>query len=338
MKQIIENFEKERILEMHSKLHRKKQYLTEQQSSVKDRLLQLRDSGCISGNNLFIQEFEGYSKADYQYAIAQESSKTPGKFRYIFIDNKVGMFNPAGKWEWVGTWDCQTYIDKKKAEEKQRGADADKNRIDILKAERGAKTYEEWLKDGVDPIRNPTQFEEFVIGSTKLYARKQFGGVGAKSEKAKEILKNITDRGGKLENEVNDEQRKVWNREVIVQPGGVDFPDGLVAYFPPNSEVRGKISDKYQEVRTNTRLNDEELKNCEENIKQWYEDWSADIKYEPSTHNSTKQIVQACVNQLKINKLKRAFGKTDNYIDLLTGKAKPGPYSDDIYRLNPPRV
>lgn len=331
MRFIVENSEAKRILELHSKLNKNIKSLTEQATNLRSRLDSMMRSGCVGGKNLFIQEFEGYAKPDYQYAIAQESTKTPGKFRYLFIDNNVGQFDATGKWQWVGKWSCEKYTEDKLNA-------AEKSRIDNLKTTRGAKTYEEWQQEGVEVMDNPDQFDEFVVGSTKLYARKQFQSVGTKSAKAQEILKNIADRGGKLENEVNDEERDAWTREVVVKPGGVDFPNGLVAFFPPNADTRSKISDKYTEVRTNVRLSDEELKNCEENIKQWYEDWSSDVNYPASTHTSQKQIVQACVNQLKLNKLKRAFSKTDDYIDQLTGAKKPGPYSDDKYRLKAPRV
>lgn len=329
MKFNIDSSEAKRILESHARLHKHARIITEQTATLKSRLETMMKSGCVGGKNLFIQEFDNYSKPEYQFAIAQESTRNPGKYRYFFTD-RVGQFDAAGKWEWIGKWSCDQYS-------KNIESDAEKARIDNLKTSRGAKTYQEWQQEGVEVMDNPDQFDEFVVGTTKLYARKEFQSVGAKSAKANEILKNIKDRNGKLENEVNDEERAAWTREVIVQPGGVDFPNGLVAFFPPNSDTRSRVGDKYSEVRTNVRLSDDELKTCEENIEQWYEDWSANVNYPASTHTSQKQIVQACVNQLKMSGLKRLFSKTDEYIDKLTGIKKPGPYSDDKYRLQPSR-
>lgn len=332
MKNLISETDKIDILLLHEK-HKRKGFLMEQDDSIRTRLTKLMKSGCVAGNNLFIQEFTGYSKPEYQFAIAQESTKKPGYYRYLFIDMKIGMFNPSGKWEWVGSWNCDKYISDMEKKEKE----TDTERIRIAK-ESGAYTLDEWLRQGVDVKSNMANFEEIVIGSTKLYKRKNTGVTGGSSEKQKEIIDNIRSRGGKLDNEVNDEQRTTWKREQIVAPGGVDFPNGLWAYFPKNEETRTKVAEKYDEVRTNVRLNDDELKKCENNIKMWYEDWANDIELGPSTHTSTKQLVQACVNQLRLNKVKRVFSKTDDYIDKLTGREKPGPLSDDKFRLKPPKI
>lgn len=330
MKFNIDSSEAKRILEAHSRLHKHARIITEQTATLKSRLETMMKSGCVGGKTLFIQEFDNYSKPDYQFAIAQESTKTPGKFRYFFIDNKVGQFDAAGKWEWIGKWSCDQYS-------KDVESDAEKSRIDNLRTSRGAKTYQEWQKEGVEVMDNPDMFDEFSVGATKLYAYKQFDTLGAKSDKAKEVLNGIKAKGGKLSNELNAEERATWNAVVVIQPGSIDFPEGLTAYFPPNKDTRDLVGREYEAERSSTRLSDEELKECEQEIKNWYEDWEANIPLKPSTKASQKQGVQACINQLKMSGFKRLFSKTDEYIDKLTGIKKPGPYADDDYRLQPPR-
>lgn len=352
MKFKVDNKEIRRILEMHNKERRNK-ILNEQTQtgdpgvksglSLKDRLKAIIDAGCVGNSkpgddsSLFVQEFSVYIKPDYQFAIAQESSRTPGKFRYLFIDNKIGMFDGTGKWQWVGFWNCDKKVSQMQKAEQQKM----EKQVDIAKAP-GAKTAEEWLALGVDVTANPNEFTTTKIGETILYKRKAIGDVGGSTASQKKIIQNIQDSGGKVEDheEITDQERQTWQRKEVVKPGSgnVDFPNGLYAYFPPNKTTRQLAMDQYQDVRKNTRLDDEELKKCEENIKNWYEDWYSGVQYISSIHQPVKDTVQACVYQLRMNKLKRVFGKTDDYIRKLTGQEEPGPRSRDPFFLQKPKI
>jgi len=72
-----------------------------QSNSVKDQLQVYIDNGKVQ-NGVVI----GMKSANpqLQYAIKQESSRTPGKFRYYFIDGRVGRFE-NGNFIFYGKWD-----------------------------------------------------------------------------------------------------------------------------------------------------------------------------------------------------------------------------------------
>ena len=72
-----------------------------QSNSVKDQLQVFIDNGKIQ-NGVVI----GMKSANpqLQYAIKQESSTTAGKFRYFFIDGRVGRFE-NGNFVFFGKWD-----------------------------------------------------------------------------------------------------------------------------------------------------------------------------------------------------------------------------------------
>lgn len=327
MKNKITLLERDEILRQHEKYNK---LINEQKSDLESRLQKIMDSGCVAGKK-FIQEFETYSKPEYKFAIAQESSKNQGVFRYLFIDNRVGKFDISGKWEWIGKWSCDNYISNM---ETQKLA-SDSERIKIANNE-GFYTIDQWLKQGVDIKSNIQNYQEKEIGSTKLYKRKDFGTQGGTTDKQKAVLDNIKALNGKTQSELTPEELVTWRKQEVIPPGNPDFPDGLYAYFPPSKESRDKVVEKYNDVRGKTRLDEKDLKDCSENIKNWYMDWEDKIDYIPTTHNSTKQLVQMCVNQLRISGLGKAFGNTDNYIRRLTGQEDPGPMSDNKYYLQRP--
>jgi hypothetical protein len=70
--------------------------------SIEDQLQGFIDNGCVKNGNV-VKMRSGKS------AIKQESTKTPGKFRYFFIDNTVGMADETGKFQILpNKWACNT--------------------------------------------------------------------------------------------------------------------------------------------------------------------------------------------------------------------------------------
>jgi hypothetical protein len=117
----ISQIEKNAILEMHSKL--KKPLISEQVvGDTKSKLSKMLDDGCVKNGK--IVEMESKNPV-LQFAIRQESTKTPGKFRYFFADNRVGSFDGNGKFEFSPSkWSCtavqqQKLIDKEKVEKEK---------------------------------------------------------------------------------------------------------------------------------------------------------------------------------------------------------------------------
>lgn len=103
----INDIERQNILEMHSKM--RKNVIKEQVSDKKvtltleQELQELLDSGCIPFGTIVKMNS---SNPRMQYAIKQESKKTPGKFRYAFIDKRVGI-SENGKFTFLtDKWEC----------------------------------------------------------------------------------------------------------------------------------------------------------------------------------------------------------------------------------------
>ena len=97
MKILIEDIEKNAILDMHSKM-KKNKVVSEQveQPSIEAQLQALVDDGRAVGTVVPMNS----TNPQLKFAIKQESTKTPGKFRYFFIDKRVGMLE-NGKFTFV---------------------------------------------------------------------------------------------------------------------------------------------------------------------------------------------------------------------------------------------
>ena len=89
MKVLINEEEKNIILEMHSK-EKKNKVILEQAAntqSVDAQLQAFLTNGSVKGKVVPMT----FTNPQLQYAIKQESTKTPGKFRYLFIDKRIGV-------------------------------------------------------------------------------------------------------------------------------------------------------------------------------------------------------------------------------------------------------
>ena len=91
MKVLINEEEKNIILEMHSKEKKNKVVLEQvaNSQSVDAQLQAFLTNGSVK-NGKVVQM--NSTNPQLQYAIKQESTKTPGKFRYLFIDKRIGTF------------------------------------------------------------------------------------------------------------------------------------------------------------------------------------------------------------------------------------------------------
>lgn len=331
--------EVKRILEMHYR-ERNKYLVNEQNLSIKERLQKIIDSGvCVKNANpgsdksLFVQEFTGYAKPEYQYAIAQESSKNPGKFRYLFIDNKIGMVDATGKFSFVSTWSCDPGMRQ-----------VDQSRAQIQKDTSGAKTAQEWLsQDKVDVFSNPERFEKIEnMGGATLYKMKAIGDIGGSTVKQKEILDRVRNVNGKFENEVTDLERATWQKTEIISPNekNVDYPKGLYVYIPPDEDSRSKSLQAYTDARSTQRLNDKEVEKCADLLQKWYDDWYSSEKYDATIQGSIKPFLQRCVYQVDVDRniLQKLVGVDRNLVKIvkkLTGQEEGGPSTRDPYFLQP---
>jgi hypothetical protein len=96
--------DRESILEMHSKM--KKPLVLEQVTpDLKTKLNKILSDGCVKGGKIVPIQSTNPALA---FAIKQESTKTPGKFRYFFADNRIGIFDDNGKFQFSPSkWSCE---------------------------------------------------------------------------------------------------------------------------------------------------------------------------------------------------------------------------------------
>lgn len=108
------------ILEMHSKM--KKNNIIEQSSqpqtnlSIDKQLQEKLTNGCITFGK--VVKMGNPTKPERSFAIKQESAKTPGKFRYLFIDKAAYLFENGKFTKLPVNWDCPTKSEETKLPEK----------------------------------------------------------------------------------------------------------------------------------------------------------------------------------------------------------------------------
>jgi hypothetical protein len=86
-----------------------------QKNELKDRLTQYIQNGCAPGGKLVPMTS---TNPELSYAIKQESTKTPGKFRYLYdikksegtFEKRIAMLNSQNKLEFTGTWYCDVEL------------------------------------------------------------------------------------------------------------------------------------------------------------------------------------------------------------------------------------
>jgi hypothetical protein len=82
-----------------------------QKNELKNRLTQYIEKGCAPGGKIISTTS---TNPELSYTIKQESTKTPGKFRFLYdikkgedtFEKRVVMLNSEEKLEFMGTWYC----------------------------------------------------------------------------------------------------------------------------------------------------------------------------------------------------------------------------------------
>ena len=112
----ITQIDRESILEMHSKM--KKPLISEQVvADLKGQLNKILTDGCVKNGKIVTMQTKNPA---LQFAIKQESTKTPGKFRYFFADGRAGIFDANGKFQFLpGKLDC-TEVQQQKLSDKEK--------------------------------------------------------------------------------------------------------------------------------------------------------------------------------------------------------------------------
>jgi hypothetical protein len=317
----ISQIEKNDILEMHSKL--KRTLISEQVvGDSKSKLTKMLADGCVKNGE--IVELQSKNPV-LQFAIKQESTKTPGKFRYFFADNRVGSFDGNGKFEFSPSkWSCNAVQQATLAAStaKQQAA----NTEDI------AREIEQNNYQRIEDIKvTPSEL-------TQLYEKHPKYNLWR--------LKFKTSKSGGF----TDEQQAFidqWKEDQI-KKGNPGFTETLT----PAQRAKGtfkaiKVSGTEQifpngglTMYREPAVASNDIKSCKEAIEKYYTYWREDSEeLTDSEFNSLKPFVQSCANRYH-KRWGGVFSSIDNYVKILSGDEPGGPSSygsDSKFRLKSPK-
>lgn len=321
--------DRDAILEMHSKM--KKPLVSEQVvTDLKSQLNKLLTDGCVKNGKIVSLQTKNPA---LQFAIKQESTKTPGKFRYFFADGRAGIFDANGKFQFLpGKLDCSEV--QQAATQAVTAATQAANAADTaLVQQEGGWQEAKDIKTTRENLENPKLFEKKVVNGVTLYRSVISSGVtaGLTPEQIK-VIEKYTKLGGKLRKDLDAEEAQTWSSKVVY-PAGTLFAEDLVMFFPP-SNVMGADGGNIEQQFTNAISNQtpRSKKDCKDTIEAYYEAWRTKKRIEPNTLLPMKEKVQACANEFE-GKWGGVLSRIDNYVEILRGDREGGPLSDSKWRI-----
>lgn len=338
--------EKNRILSMHKALIKEQATAapaTDAPKSIEDQLTVFITNGCAKNGKVVKMKSSNPQK---QFAIKQESTKTPGKFRYLFIDNTVGMSDETGKFQILpNKWACNTgavqanvSAEKAKASAEQAAATASKANVDKTKQEGDWKTKEDLIKtDTEQNIENPVMYEKKEVNGVTLYRRKVAGSIGAAlTDDQKKIIDKWTNKGAKLRKDLDAEEAKTWTSRVVSPASEGYFSEDLIMYFDPTITVKDEALTATIQAAVTTRI-PTDAKDCKKTIEAYYLAFKKKRPLEPNEFEALKAKTQACKNEYGGDWGAFSGGRRmDNYLEIMSGGiGGPSRAGDDAkWRLN----
>jgi hypothetical protein len=326
--------EKNRILSMHKALIKEQvaaapPTTANAPKSLSDQLEEFITNGCAPNGKVVKLKSTNPQK---EYAIKQESAKTPGKFRYLFIDKTIGMIGESGKFEMSpNKWSCDvTAVAKAKT-----AVDANLSKV---KKEGDFKTKEDLLKtDTEQNIENPVMYEKKVVDGVTLYRRKISGGIGdALTDDQQKIVSKWNSQGAKLRKDLDPEEAKTWVSRVVSPASEGYFSQDLIMYFDPTVTVKdATITTTIQQSVQNRIPTDQ--KDCKTTIEAYYLAFKKKRPLEPNEFEALKAKTQACKNEYGGDWGALSGGRRmDNYLEIMSGGiGGPSRRGDDAkWRLN----
>ena len=308
----ISQIEKNAILEMHSKL--KKPLISEQVVGDSEaKLTKMLADGCVKNGK--IVEMDSPNPV-YQFAIKQESTKTPGKFRFFFADRRVGSFDGNNKFNFSPSkFSCNAA--------QQAKLDASTKEQETVVNTDIARELEQygWKKRGEIEVTD-TELGQLYQKHPKydLYKLKiNNAKVGGYTEEQQAFI-DLWKQKDYVEKLTPEQLALGTYKQVKVSGSEGLFPGGLIMYRP--AVIVPEISV------------------CKDNIKQYYEAFkNRSEELTDSEFNKLKPVVQGCIDKYN-GKWGGIFSNVDNYVKVLTGDAPGGPLStgeDSKFRLKSPR-
>jgi hypothetical protein len=309
----------------------KKSVISEQTTSnLREKLEKFLSDGCVKNGVIVSMQS---TNPLLQLAIKQESTRTPGKFRYVFSDNRIGSFNENGKFEFspskmscravqqsaaaTVTATQQSEIDSKIATEMKKGW----KKLETLKAE------------GVDLTTLNQVFDKQVIGNVALFRPKgdvstftSNTSIAQFNQDQLDFIDRFTQKGYKL-NPTRIEQMNLIKvtGEQLGAPSDL-FPNGLVMWYDANqqSSIRGREDSVLSDILDNQSIN---RNACRKNIEDFYELYRRrnSAQVDPATIDRARRVVQACKDEHYGKWGIIGGNKFDDILDLLSGSKQGGP-------------
>jgi len=325
MKILIKEEEKNVILDMHSKMKNNK-IVSEQVSSTGiDTQLQsfIDDGRVVNGKVVQLNS----TNPQLKFAIKQESTKTPGKFRYLFIDKRIATLE-NGKFVFMkdSVWQPGQPIPK-----------VDPNTGDI----------ENLLKSGVwfkkeDLAKQGTSDDELASNWTQhpkyknLYKRQ---GVGpSKSSGFDTNQQSFVDAWMKNPEVADNINRGIYN----INPSAADFATGqwrvdnyFIAdnsenYFPADSKGVKGLKVYFNNAKVTETLSRE---NCRAKIKEFADKFKLRNSKPQSSQwiTTNRAFVQQCADNFKFG---GALSKIDDDLNLVGGMIEGGAGNSSPWHIN----
>lgn len=333
-RQLIDDAEKNQILEMHKTSMIEQANLPEKNESPELSLLRKAISaGCLKQGRILTNS----NRSQYVYRATTKSGK-----EVDFFANMSYKFRDGSK---TGKWACPQLANIAAEEEKARQeASINKSKIET-ELKKGWKTLDTLRSEGVDLTTLDNVYEKKVIGNVTLYRPRGSSttftpGTSTSDFNAnQESFINKFIAKGYVLNPTRIQQStmvKVTDKE-LGAPEDL-FPNGLVMWYDPNkqSDIRRREGSVLGDILDNQSIN---RNVCRKNIKDYYESFKRrnSIVIDPATINKAKRIVQACKDQ---HYGKWGIGgqgkKLDEYLDILSGNKEGGPTSygsDSSWRI-----
>jgi hypothetical protein len=324
----ITQIDRESILEMHSKM--KKPLISEQvDGDLKSKLNKILTDGCVKNGKIVTMQTKNPA---LQFAIKQESTKTPGKFRYFFADGRVGIFDGSGKFQFLpGKLDCSE-IQQANAEAANAVTTAANAADTALVQQEGGWQEAKDIKTTRENLENPLMFEKKVVNGVTLYRSVPGSGItGGLTPDQTKVIEKWKGKGAKLRKELDPEEAKTWSSRVVSPASEGYFSQDLVMYFPPENVVGSNGSNIEQQFNLAVSSQTPSSKrDCKNTIEAYYNAYITKKKLQPNTFEPMKEKVQACANEFN-GKWGGVLSNIDNYVDILRGVKEGGPtsYGDD---------
>ena len=324
----ITQIDRESILEMHSKM--KKPLISEQvDADLKSKLNKLLTDGCVKNGKIVTLQTKNPA---LQFAIKQESSKTPGKFRYFFADGRAGIFDGSGKFQFLpGKLDCSEVQQATAAAATAATAAANAADTSLVQQEGGWQEAKD-IKTTRENLENPKMFEKKVVNGVTLYRSVPGSGItGGLTPDQTKVIEKWTKQGAKLRKDLDPEQAKTWVSRVVSPASEGYFSQDLVMFFDPEKVNDISIAQKIQtDVERRIPTN---VKDCKMNIEKYYLNYTKKRPLEPNELAALKGKVQACKNEFygDWGVIFSGGNKMDNILDIMSGVKSGGPssYGDD---------